>query len=120
MGTRAMKKNQENTPEQRIKGQAPGEMEMLLPWHAAGTLNACDARRIEEALARDPKLAKRYAAMREECAEIVYLNESLDVPSARVLRKLLAAMKGEPPRHRPAGLLSKSQHQEKQRKSRSI
>ena len=31
----------------------PGEIEMLLPWHAAGTLNTRDARRVEEALARD-------------------------------------------------------------------
>lgn len=30
----------------------PGEIEMLLPWHAAGTLSSRDARRVEEALAR--------------------------------------------------------------------
>ena len=38
--------------------QEPSEIEMLLPWHAAGTLNARDARRVEEALARDPELAQ--------------------------------------------------------------
>jgi len=26
--------------------QEPGEIEMLMPWHAAGTLNARDARRV--------------------------------------------------------------------------
>jgi hypothetical protein len=31
----------------------PSEIEMLLPWHAAGTLNARSAP-VEEALARDP------------------------------------------------------------------
>ena len=45
--------------------QEPSEIEMLLPWHAAGTLNARDARRVDEALARDPELARQYAAIRE-------------------------------------------------------
>ena len=38
--------------------QEPGEIEMLLPWHAAGTLTARDARRVEEALACDAELAQ--------------------------------------------------------------
>ena len=46
--------------------QEPSEIELLLPWHAAGTLNAHDARRVEEALAGDPQLAKQYAAIRGE------------------------------------------------------
>ena len=45
--------------------EEPGEIEMLLPWHAAGTLNARDARRVEEALAREPELARQYAVIRE-------------------------------------------------------
>src|SRR3954447_20301680 len=45
--------------------QEPGEIEMLLPWHAAGTLNARDARRVEEALARDPELARQYTVIRK-------------------------------------------------------
>src|SRR5512141_438719 len=43
--------------------QEPSEIEMLLPFHAAGTLNARDARRVEEALARDPALARQYAVI---------------------------------------------------------
>src|SRR5438552_2806849 len=43
----------------KILEQEPSEIEMLLPWHAAGTLNARDARRVDEALARDPELATR-------------------------------------------------------------
>jgi anti-sigma factor RsiW len=78
--------------------QEPSEMEMLLPWHAAGTLNARDARRVEEALARDPELARQYAAIREEYAETILLNESLGAPSARVMQKLFAAIDGEPAR----------------------
>ena len=76
--------------------QEPSEIEMLLPWHAAGTLNPRDARRLEEALARDPELARQYAAIREEYAETIDLNESLGAPSARAMRKLFAAIDAEP------------------------
>jgi hypothetical protein len=85
--------------------QEPSEIEMLLPWHAAGTLNARDARRVDEALARDPELARQYAAIREEYAETIDLNESLGAPSARAMAKLFAAIDGEPAR-KPSGWLN--------------
>jgi len=75
---------------------------MLLPWHAAGTLDARDARRVDEALARDPELAKQYAAIREEYAETIDLNESLGAPSARAMQKLFTAIDAEPAR-KPSG-----------------
>ena len=78
--------------------QEPSEIELLLPWHAAGTLNARDAKRVEEALARDPELAKQYAAIQEEYAETIGLNESLGAPSARAMQKLFAAIDAEPAR----------------------
>ena len=78
--------------------QEPSEIEMLLPWHAAGTLNPRDARRVEEALGRDPELAAQYAAIREEYAETIDLNESLGAPSARAMQKLFAAIDAEPAR----------------------
>lgn len=78
--------------------QEPSEIEMLLPFHAAGTLNARDARRVEEALASDPELARQYAVIREEYAETISLNESLGAPSARAMQKLFAAIDGEPER----------------------
>jgi anti-sigma factor RsiW len=78
--------------------QEPSEIEMLLPFHAAGTLNARDARRVDEALARDPDLARQYAVIREEYAETIHLNESLGAPSARAMAKLFAAIDGEPAR----------------------
>jgi hypothetical protein len=78
--------------------QEPSEIEMLLPFHAAGTLNARDARRVEEALANDPELARQYAVIREEYAETISLNESLGAPSARAMQKLFAAIDGEPAR----------------------
>jgi hypothetical protein len=82
----------------------PGEIEMLLPWHAAGTLNARDARRVEEALARDPELARQYAVIREEYAETIHLNESLGAPSTRAMQKLFAAIDAEPARKPSASL----------------
>ena len=82
----------------RILEQEPSEIEMLLPWHATGTLNARDARRVDDALARDPGLAKQYAAIQQEYAETIHLNESLGAPSARAMQKLFAAIDGEPVR----------------------
>jgi len=88
----------------KILEQEPSEIEMLLPWHAAGTLNARDARRVDEALARDPELAKQYAVIREEYAETIGLNESLGAPSARAMQKLFAAIDAEPGRNPSASL----------------
>jgi hypothetical protein len=85
--------------------QEPSEIEMLLPWHAAGTLNPRDARRVEEALARDPALARQYAVIREEYAETISLNETLGAPSARAMQKLFAAIDAEPVR-RPSAWAS--------------
>ena len=78
--------------------EEPSEMEMLLPWYAAGTLNARDTRRVEEALARDPELARQYAVIREEYAETIHLNESLGAPSVRAMQKLFVAIDAEPVR----------------------
>jgi hypothetical protein len=82
--------------------QAPGDVELLLPWHAAGTLNARDVRRVEDALARDPELARQYAVIREEYAETIALNEGLGAPSGHSMQKLFSAIDAEPVRERSA------------------
>jgi anti-sigma factor RsiW len=82
----------------QMREQDPGEIEAMLPWHAAGTLNARDAGRVEAALARDPELARQYAAIREEYAATIHLNESLGAPSSRAMYKLFAAIDAEPAR----------------------
>ena len=82
----------------KLREQEPGEIELLLPWHAAGTLNARDARKLDEALARDPELARQFAVIREEYTETIDLNESLGAPSARAMQKLFAAIDAEPAR----------------------
>ena len=70
-------------------------LQELLPWHAAGTLDHSDAEAVEQALARDPDLARHYELVREELAETVLLNESLGAPSARAMDRVLAAVAAE-------------------------
>lgn len=78
--------------------QVPSDIEALLPWHAAGTLNRRDSERVAKALARDPELARRYALVREELGETIILNESLGAPSARAMNELFAKIEAEPAR----------------------
>jgi hypothetical protein len=74
------------------------DVELLLPWHAAGTLSRRDAERVERALANDNELASRYELVREELGEAIRLNESLGAPSARAMETLFAKIDAEPAR----------------------
>jgi hypothetical protein len=74
------------------------DLETLLPWHAAGTLNRRDAERVEKALASDRELLRRFNLAREELNETIHLNETLGAPSARAMEKLFAAIDAEPAR----------------------
>src|SRR5438094_9040197 len=79
------------------------KIEELLPWHATGALHRRDADGVEQALAGDRELARRYELVREELAETIHLNETLGAPSARAMEKLFAAIDAEEarsPRHR--------------------
>jgi hypothetical protein len=89
-----------------MKQEAPErqEIEELLPWHAAGTLSRRDAQRVEDALANDPELARRYALVREEFGETIHLNETLGAPSARAVEKLFAKIDAEPERRQAVSL----------------
>ena len=85
------------------------EIEALLPWHAAGTLNRRDARaRRASAIASDRDLAAPLELVREELPETIHLNELLGAPSARAMEKLFAAIEAEearaPRRRRPFDL----------------
>jgi hypothetical protein len=79
-----------------------GDIEELLPWHAAGTLDYHEAQSVEAALASDPELARRYELVREELAQTIHLNESLGAPSARAMDALFAKIDAEPARHAAA------------------
>ena len=78
------------------------DIEDLLPWHAAGTLDYREAQSVEAALASDPELARRYELVREELAQTIHLNESLGAPSARAMDALFAKIDAEPARHAAA------------------
>ena len=78
--------------------ELPQEVELLLPWHAAGTLSRRDAARVEQALANDNELARRYEMVRDELGEAIHLNESLGAPSSRAMEKLFAKIDAEPVR----------------------
>ena len=80
------------------------DIEELLPWHAAGTLSRRDAQRVEEVLANDPELARRFALVREELGETILLNETLGAPSAHAMEKLFAKIDAEPLRKPAASL----------------
>ena len=80
------------------------EIDLLLPWYAAGTLTPAEAKRVEDALMRDPALAERLALTREEMDEAIGLAESLPAPSPRARDRVfdrIAAIEDA----RPLGLM---------------
>ena len=81
-----------------VNKETPNDIEELLPWHAAGTLSRRDTQRVEDALARDPELARRYALVRDELGETIILNETLGAPSAHAMENLFAKIDAEPAR----------------------
>ena len=74
------------------------DIELLLPWHAAGTLSNRNSQRVETALANDPELARQFELVREELGEDIHLNETLGAPSARAMESLFARIEAEPAR----------------------
>jgi anti-sigma factor RsiW len=74
------------------------DIESLLPWYAAGTLNRRDTARVEDALAKDAELARRFELVREELGETIIVNESLGAPSARAMKALFEKIDAEPAR----------------------
>jgi hypothetical protein len=85
-----------NDTNQRLSAD---DIEALLPWYAAGTLDAREAAQVEAALTADTELARRLDLVREEMTEAIILNEALGVPSARVMENLFKAIDRE--RHTP-------------------
>src|SRR5215475_3483018 len=71
------------------------DIEALLPWYAAGTLDRHEADQVEAALAADMQLARRLDLVREEMSEAILLNEALGAPSARVMDNLFKAIDKE-------------------------
>ena len=80
----------------------PSEIELLLPWYAAGTLDAAEAQQVEAALKADPELARRYEWVRAEFADETAINETTDPPQSFNAKSLLAKIDALPAARRPA------------------
>ncbi|MGC1780532.1 MAG: hypothetical protein WBB34_21565 [Xanthobacteraceae bacterium] len=76
----------------------PSEIELLLPWYAAGTLDPAEMQQVEAALASDPELASRYEWVRAEFAQETAIGETSGEPSPGDLRTLFAKIDAQPVR----------------------
>ncbi|WP_372426072.1 S8 family serine peptidase [Salinarimonas chemoclinalis] len=71
---------------------------LLLPWHAAGTLDAGDRARVERFLADNPEQQAHLAAIAEEREATVVLARAAPVPGAGSIDAILAQARREAPR----------------------
>src|ERR1700730_7820821 len=78
------------------KQSEPSEIELLLPWYAAGTLDARESQQVERALAGDPELAARYEWVRAELEQETHVSEAAGAPSARDVKTLFAKIDALP------------------------
>ena len=78
------------------KQSEPSEIELLLPWYAAGTLDARELQQVEAALATDPELAARYEWVRAELAQETHVSEAAGEPSGRDVKTLFAKIDALP------------------------
>jgi anti-sigma factor RsiW len=88
------------TPANANAANEPSEIELLLPWYAAGTLNRRDAQQVEAALANDPELARRLEWVRAEFAQEIYINEEAASPPDNDVKALFRKIDALPA-HRP-------------------
>jgi hypothetical protein len=79
-----------------VKQSEPSEIELLLPWYAAGTLDARESQQVERALANDPELAARYEWVRAELEQETHVSEAAGEPSARDVKTLFAKIDALP------------------------
>lgn len=84
--------------------QNPTNIEELLPWHAAGTLDPREAEQVEAAMAGDPELLRRFQLAQDEMMATVDLNEALGHPSPQVMTRLMAAIDAEGSRNQVRAL----------------
>jgi anti-sigma-K factor RskA len=84
-----------------VKQSEPSEIELLLPWYAAGTLDARETQLVEAALAADAELARHYEWVRAEFAQETSINEAAGAPTNHDVKTLFARIDALPAR-RPA------------------
>lgn len=84
-------------------GLSRREIEELLPWYAAGTLDPAERQAVEAALAGDADLLRQLALARAELDETTLDAERLGTPGPQAWTRLSALIEAEPQR-RPANL----------------
>jgi len=78
------------------KQSEPSEIELLLPWYAAGTLDARESQQVAAALAADPELASRYEWVRAELEQETHVSETAGEPSGRDVKALFGKIDALP------------------------
>src|SRR5579863_6343460 len=86
-------------PDKARSGE-PSEVELLLPWYAAGTLDPAEVRQVEAAIASDPELAGRYEWARAEFAQETAIGDAAGEPSSADVKALFAKIDALPARRR--------------------
>jgi anti-sigma-K factor RskA len=72
------------------------DISALLPWYAAGTLDARSALRVEAALAERPELRATLRIVEQEREQTIELNQALGAPSPEVWARILEFAQGQP------------------------
>jgi anti-sigma-K factor RskA len=92
------------------KGKSPGmeEARLLAPWYAAGTLDAAEARELEELAKEDAELAQLIAGAKHEMDAAVFVNEALGEPSPAVWRRIETSIGQEQLARRSFGIAKKA------------
>ena len=91
------------SPEDTVRDERE-EIELLLPWYVAGTLEPDEAARVAAYIAAHPELEDHMSAVREEMDETIGVNEAMGSPSAGAIDRLMAQIAEE----NPAALRSES------------
>jgi anti-sigma-K factor RskA len=76
----------------------PSDVELLLPWYAAGTLDPNEMREVEAALASDPEFAARYEWANAEFAEETAIGDAAGEPSPADIETVFAKIDAKPAR----------------------
>ncbi len=93
-------------PAKNTSEREPSEIELLLPWYAAGTLNRRESAEVEAALAKDPELASRLEWVRAEFAQEIYINEGAASPPDNDVKALFAKIDALPARRHAASIMA--------------
>ncbi len=84
------------SPENTMRDERE-EIELLLPWYAAGTLEPDETARVDAYLKAHPDVKDHMALVHEEMDETIGVNEALGSPSAGAIDRLMEQVALESP-----------------------